>query len=156
MPNTKNIFSQPNSPSLVVEQLPDGSTVIFDERSKSVHSLDPSATVVWRACAAGATLPRIVEALAAHFGAPVNVEVASNAIAQLQQAKLIESGAPTAVAVPVAGAVKDLGRRSILKGVGSLGALAVPVVLTLTAAEQRAYAVPVQAGSGTTTTRPPA
>jgi len=138
MQSLESIFSQTNLASLAVEQLPDGSTAIFDERSKSVHSLNPSATVVWRACASGATLAQIMTALAAHFGAPVDAEVANHAIAQLRQSKLIEPNTPAAV--PVAGAVMEMGRRSILKRVGSLGAIAVPVVLTLTAAEQRGYA----------------
>ena len=144
MQNSEIVFSQSDLTRLTVEQLPDGSTAIFDERSKSVHSLNPSATIVWRACASGATLPQIMETLAEHFGAPVDVEVAHHSIAQLQQAQLIESNAP------VDAAAMDMGRRSILKNVGSLGALAVPVVLTMTGTEQRAYAL--QALSGTTTT----
>jgi len=140
MQKPESTFFQTDLTCLAVEQLPDGSTAIFDERSKSVHSLNPSATVVWRACASGATLPQIMAALTDRFGGPVDVEIADQAIAELQQAKLIESNIPTAGAVPVAGAVMEMGRRSILKRVGSLGAIAVPVVLTLTAAEQRGYA----------------
>jgi len=118
MPQRENIFKQSELERLAVEKLPDGSTVIFDERSKSVHSLNPRATVVWRACASGATVPRIMEALADHFGGPVDVEVANHAIAQLQRVNLIESDAPAAVVVPVAEGAMDMGRRSILKGVG--------------------------------------
>jgi len=147
MQKPESTFFQTDLTCLAVEQLPDGSTAIFDERSKSVHSLNPSATVVWRACASGATLPQIMAALADRFSGPVDAEIANHAIAQLQQSKLIESKTPEIV--PVAGAVMEMGRRSILKRVGSLGAIAVPVVLTLTAAEQRGYAI-----NTSSTTRP--
>jgi len=106
--------------------------------------------VVWRACASGATLTQIMAALADHFGGPVDAATANHAIAQLRQAELIESNIPVTGAVPVAGAVMEMGRRSILKRVGSLGAIAVPVVLTLTAAQQRAYAIEAPLSSITT------
>ena len=148
MEKPEGVFSQKDVSRLTVEQLPDGSTAIFDERSKSVHSLNPSATVVWRACASGATLTQIMAALDHHFGTPVDLDVAASAIGKLQQAELIESD------TPVADVVVNMDRRSMLKSVGSLGALAVPVVLTLTAAEQRAHAAAV-GFSGTTGAPPP-
>jgi hypothetical protein len=141
MPRTENIFRQVFTERLTVEKLTDGSTAIFDERSKSVHSLNPSATIVWNACAGGATLSQITSALTQH-GGPADEQTVLHAIVQLQQAKLVTAE------TPIVGLPTDMGRRSMLKSVGSLGAMAVPVVLTLTSAEQRAYAQ--QAGSGTT------
>lgn len=140
------IFSQVGVESLTVERLSDGSTAIVDNRVKSVHSLNSSATLVWDACAQGATVAHICEAIEAKSGSPVDAEVIHQALAQLQRANLIESESP------ISAETIDLGRRSMLKRAGAAGAFAIPVVLTLTAAEQRAYAF--QAISGTTTPAP--
>ncbi len=140
------IFSQAGVESLTIERLSDGSTAIVDNRVKSVHSLNPSATLVWEACARGATVEQIREAIEAQSGSPVDAEVIHQALAQLQRANLIES------ASPVSAEAIDLSRRSLLKRAGTAGAFAIPVVLTLTATEQRAYAL--QAISGTTTPAP--
>ncbi len=139
------IFSQVGREALTIERLSDGSTAIVDNRAKSVHSLNPSATLVWDACAQGATVARIQAAIEAKSGFPVETESIHQALAQLQRANLIESDAPMAMEAV------DLGRRTMLKRAGTVGAIAIPVVLTLTATEQRAYAV--QIISGTTTTR---
>lgn len=92
-------------------------------------------------------MSQLLAALTAHYGSPVSTETALHALAQLEAASLIESDARTAA--PVSG----LDRRSILKSIGTAGAVAIPVVLTLTGAEQRAYAQ--AAGSGVTTTPAP-
>jgi len=143
MSESQRLFVRCGGEAILAEKLADGSTAIFDQRSKNVHSLNPSATVVWETCAGGATLVQIQAALERRFGAPVDFEVAEHAVAQLRQSGLIESDEP------VAGAIIDQGRRSLLKTAGAIG-LALPVVLTLTATEQRAYAASV-----ISTTAPP-
>ncbi len=145
--DSHEIYTQTGFGCLDIEKLADGSTAIFDQRSKSVHSLNASAAAVWEACAKGATMSQLLAALTAHYGSPVSTETALHALAQLEAASLIESDARTAA--PVSG----LDRRSILKSIGTAGAVAIPVVLTLTGAEQRAYAQ--AAGSGVTTTPAP-
>jgi len=142
------VFCQSGTESLSVEKLPDGSTAIVDNRSKSVHSLNPSATLVWEACATGATFAHIRAAVESQTGAPVDSDAIRQALAQLQRVNLIEGPSSLPAAENV-----DLGRRSLLKRAGAAGAFAIPVVLTLTAAEQKAYAF--QSQSGTTTTLQP-
>ena len=141
MSQTEKIFRQIATERLTVEKLTDGSTAIFDDRSKCVHSLNPSATLVWNACAGGATLSQIAATLGQNSG-PSDEQTALQAILQLQKAELVTAE------MSIAGLPIDMGRRSLLMSVGSIGAMAVPVVLTLTSAEQRAYAF--QAVSGTT------
>lgn len=142
------VFRQSGMESLSVEKLLDGSTAIVDSRSKSVHSLNASATLVWEACAQGATFTQIQTALESQTRTAVDAEVIRQALAQLQRVNLIETDAT----FPVESV--DLGRRALLTRAGTVGAIAIPVVLTLTAAEQKAYAF--QAFSGTTTTTTPA
>ncbi len=126
-------FSKCGLESLTVEKLGDGSLAILDVRSKSVHSLNPSAAAVWEACN-GSTLGEIGTSLAKQFGGTIENDVILGALAQLQAANLIESASPVAIEAI------DLGRRSLLKRAGAVGAFAIPAVLTLTAAEQKAYA----------------
>jgi len=145
MSESQRVFVQSGGEAIVAEKLADGSTAIFDQRSQSVHSLNPSATVVWEVCAGGATLTQILASLEDRFGAPVDVTMAEHAIAQLRQAGLIECDEP------IAGAIIEQSRRSLMKTVGALGA-ALPVVLTLTATEQRAHA---RIASSETTTAAP-
>ena len=135
-------FYQSNTGALSVEKLPDGSTAVVDRRSNSVHSLNASATQIWEACANGATFAEIQSALEKRAGEPVDAMAIRQGLAQLQRAKLIESESPLGLDDI------DIGRRSLLKRVGAAGAFAIPVVLTLTASEQRAYAF--QSLSGTT------
>lgn len=142
----KAVFKQSDRNQLQIERLSDGSVAIIDQRSKSVHSVNPTAALAWDACAEGATAEQIRAGLERHAGAPVGIEAAWSAIQHLQRAELVE----TEASVP--GALIDQGRRSALKTIGMLGGLVAPVVLTLTASEQRAYAQVV--GSGTTTPAP--
>ena len=141
----ENLFRQSGMESLTVEKLSDGSTAIVDNRSKSVHSLNPSATLVWEACAPGATFAEIHAAVEDRTGAPVDADAIRQALAQLQRVTLIEG--PSTLPVESI----DLGRRSLLRRAGAVGAFAIPVVLTLTAAEQKAYAFAAVSG----TTLPP-
>jgi len=130
----EHLFRQSGTESLTVEKLSDGSTAIVDKRSKSVHSLNPSATMVWEACVKGATFAEIHAAVEDRTGAPVDADAIRQALAQLRHVNLME-GPSTLPAESV-----DLGRRSLLKRASAVGAFAIPVVLTLTAAEQKAYA----------------
>ena len=124
------LFFQTEAESLHIEKLPDGSMAIYDLRSNSVHSLNRSAAVLWEACADGATMCQLTAALDNRLGIRAPEEEVLSGIDQMRRLNLIVSEA----AVPVAAAEPD--RRSMLAA--ALGA-ALPVVLTLTAADQRAY-----------------
>lgn len=119
---------QRTSKKLVVEQLPDGSTAIFEPATKAVHSLNPLAAAVFGACREQISLAGLVEAV----GSPDSVEPVLAAITDLEAAGLVERSS-----------AESTSRRGMLK---AAAAIAIPAVLTLTAAEQSAYAL--QAGSG--------
>jgi hypothetical protein len=142
----KAVFAQADAAQLHIERLSDGSIAVVDQRSKSVHSLNPTAALAWDACAKGATVEQVRAALQDHAGSPVSLDVAWSAIQTLQRAELLET--ETALSAGLA----DPGRRSTLKTIGVLGGLVAPVVLSLTASQQKAYAQAV--GSGTTTVAP--
>ena len=121
------------STDLTVEKLPDGSTSIFDATSKTVYSLNATAAAAWEACGEASTLAQVVEAMQRSFNPGVTEETALEALLQLQEKGLVS------VAVPHSGPT----RRSAM---AAAAALAAPVVLALTFAEQKAHAVVAASG----------
>jgi hypothetical protein len=132
---------QTDSKHRIVEKLPDGSTAVFDAVSETLHSLNPPAAAAFDACKERTTLPQLVRAMGDVLPAPVTEELALVAIAELQQAGLV-------TAEDASQYDRLATRRGLLKAAGFV----LPAVLSLTAAEQRAYAI--SAGSGTTTAAP--
>jgi Coenzyme PQQ synthesis protein D (PqqD)/Prealbumin-like fold domain len=144
------------SSEFIVQTLPDGSTAIFEVATKNVYSLNPSAAAAWEACASAITLSRLAAEMSRRLNKPVTEDLAHEAVSEL-----------VAVGLVSATPAERLGtsRRAMLKQVAGV---ALPVVLVLTGAEQRAHAqvtsnpiAPTTPGPGTTspgvigTTRPP-
>jgi hypothetical protein len=105
------------------EQLPDGSTVVVETATNTVHSLDPLAAAAFHASAR--TTDGIAREMGATLGRPVTENEALEAIVELERAGLVTSSVRP-----------DATRRALLRAAG----IAIPAVLTLTAAEQRAQA----------------
>jgi len=118
-----------NSDALVVNQLPDGSRVIVDPTNQTVHALNATAGAAWDACSGPTTLARVTERMQRSFGSGITSEFAEEAILQLQDKKLVNtSGTSSSQAT----------RRRFL---ATLGVVAVPLVASLTIADQRAHAL---------------
>jgi hypothetical protein len=135
---------RPNS--FVTEKLPDGSTAVLDTATTTVHSLNLSAAAAFEACRETKTVPQLMQSMGEILGAPVTEEVALAAVSELDMAGLVSCSEP----VPEGDRAS---RRSLLRSMGTAAAVAVPVVLSLTSAEQRAYAI--NAGSGGPPPPPP-
>ena len=133
------------SSEFIVQTLPDGSTAIFEVATKNVYSLNPSAAAAWEACASATTLSRLAAEMSRRLNKPVTEDLAHEAVSEL-----------VAVGLVSATPAERLGtsRRAMLKQVAGV---ALPVVLVLTGAEQRAHAqtvstpiTPTTTGAGTT------
>lgn len=122
--------AQTESDVRIVERLPDGSTAVFDGNSKTVYSLNVSAAAAWEACRNLATLDQVRRAIEQALNGPVTEEATLAAISQLEEAGLVT------VSYPDKSSPVDASRRSLLRAVG----VAAPLVLALTASEQRAFA----------------
>jgi Chaperone of endosialidase len=136
-------FKQVKSASRVSEKLPDGSIAFLDSETKQVCFLNTSAAAAWEACREEANVQSIARSMRATLGLPVTHEAAIAALAKLEENNLVE----------VTGTVDEAllaSRRSVLKTVSALGGALAPVVLAMTAADQKVYAQ--SNGSGTTTT----
>ena len=130
------------SSEFIVQALPDGSTAIFEVATKNVYSLNPSAAAAWEACASATTLSRLAAEMSRRLNKPVTEDLAHEAVSEL-----------VAVGLVSATPAERLGtsRRAMLKQVAGV---ALPVVLVLTGAEQRAHAQTGGSAPVTPTTTP--
>ncbi|HVW78940.1 MAG TPA: PqqD family protein [Alloacidobacterium sp.] len=129
-----------NSDSLVVQKLPDGSRVIVDSNHETVFALNATAGAAWDACHGPTTLSDVKESMQKSLNASVSEELAEAAILELQTQKLVKTCGPSPT------------RRQFI---GSLGALALPLVVALPASEQRAYAQHARSAPPSHGTQPP-
>jgi hypothetical protein len=126
--------------TLLIERLPDGSTAIFDRRTRTMHSLNASAAAAFEACRDHHTVDALAQAMGERLHAEVTPGVALAAIGELEKAGLA-----------VCSGQEAAGGRATRRGLlSTAAAVALPAILTLTAGEQKAFAR--DAGSGTTTT----
>lgn len=116
-----------NPGPLTVNQLPDGSRVIVDQTNETVFALNAMAGAAWDACREPTTLTRVTDTMRRSFDPATTEGLAQEAILQLQDKNLVR----TSESLPPAT------RRRFL---ATLGAAAVPLVVSLTIADQRAYA----------------
>jgi hypothetical protein len=116
-----------NSTDLVVNGLPDGSRVIVNSNNETVFALNATAGAAWDACSAPTTLAKITEEMRRSFDSSVTEELAEEAILQLQEKNLVS----------ISGKFPRTTRREVLAG---LGAVALPLVVSLTVGEQKAHA----------------
>lgn len=129
-----------NSSNLVINQLPDGSKVIVDSRNERVFALNATAGAAWDACSSSTTLAKVAKEMQRSFNPGITEEVAEEAILRLQEKNLVATVGSSMTS-----------RRQVL---ATLGAIAVPLVVSLTMADQKAYAS--TAGSNNDSIRPEA
>ena len=127
-----------NSDALVVNKLPDGSTVIVDAKNETVFALNATAGAAWDACSDPTTLSAITERMQRSLNPEITEELAEEAILRLQEQNLVK----TSGAQP--------NRRQFIARMGAAAAL--PLVVALPVTEQRAHA---QRARSTPTTTPP-
>ena len=118
---------------LVVNGLPDGSKMIVDAKSEQVFALNATAGAAWDACSSPTTLSKVADEMRRSFGPEITDELAEQAISQLEEKKL----------VTVSGSSQKTTRRQAL---AALGAVALPLVVSMTLADQRAYAQGARSG----------
>jgi hypothetical protein len=120
-------FHRLNTESLIVNSMPDGSRVIHNSESETVFALNATAGAAWDACSSANTIAGVAEEMRRSFDPAVTDELAEACILQFQEKSLIG----------ISGSAPKFTRRSVLTG---LGAVALPLVVSLTVGEQRAHA----------------
>ena len=131
------IYQRTQSIGLMAEKMADGSAVVMELNTKTVHSLNPTAAAAFAAIENPAAFSAIAASMTEILNRAVDEEQALAALAELEDAGLAESNSTREA---------RQSRRQMMRAVASVAGIAAPMVLTLTASEQRAYAQ--SAGSG--------
>jgi hypothetical protein len=124
------MFPRARLDQLTVRDLPD-ETLVFDHDRNKAHCLNREAALVWRHCDGQTDLAGLAGVLRDQLGVPDAEAVAQLALEQLSGRHLLEE----AIA-PLAGPAR-LSRRDALRRLCA-AAVAMPVVMTLTAPNARA------------------
>jgi hypothetical protein len=122
-----------NAENVVVDPMPDGSRIIRNSDQQRVYALNPTAAAAWDACASASTIAGVAEEMRRTFDSTVTDELAETSVLELQDKKL----------VTISGSGFKATRRQVLAG---LGAVALPLVVSLTVGEQRAHAQNANSG----------
>jgi len=128
------LVERTNSNALTVNSLPDGSRVIIDSENERVLAMNATAGAAWDACALPTTFSEVLQSMQRSFHEEVNEELAEDAILQLEQQRLVRTS----------GTSPQPTRR---KFITTLGAIAVPLVVSLSVTEQKAYAAKANSGN---------
>jgi hypothetical protein len=116
-----------NSDNLAINTMPDGSQIVRNSDNNTVLALNPTAAAAWDACATANTVSGVAETMRHSLDPSVTDELAEASIAELQEKKLVS----------ISGSEFKATRRQLLAG---LGAVALPLVVSLTVGEQKAHA----------------
>lgn len=116
-----------NSADFVINSMPDGSRIIRNSNDQSVFALNATAGAAWDACSTPTTVAGVAEEMRRSLNPSVTDELAEASILELQEKNL----------VTISGTEAKATRRQILAG---LGAVALPLVVSLTLGEQKAHA----------------
>ena len=116
-----------NCGNLAINTMPDGSRIIRNSDDNTVLALNPTAAAAWEACAEANTVAGVAETMRRSLNPAVTDELAEASLLELQEKNLVS----------ISGSGFKATRRQILAG---LGAVALPLVVSLTVGEQKAHA----------------
>ena len=116
-----------NCGNFAINSMPDGSRIIRDSQNNTVLALNATAAAAWDACASAHTVSGVADEMRRSFDPNVTNELAEASLLELQDKNL----------VTISGSGFKATRRQIL---ASLGAVALPLVVSLTVGEQKAHA----------------
>jgi hypothetical protein len=98
--------------------------LIYDLDRHKVYCLNRMAMQVFRHCDGETTIPDMARRISKAFGAPVEEEAIQLGLARLQKARLLEEG--------LSARTFDGSRRDMLRRLGKVAVLVLPVVTALT------------------------
>jgi len=129
------LVERTRSDAFVIDPLPDGSRVIVDSENQRVLALNATAGAAWDACTIPTTLSDVTERMQSSLDPGITEELAENAILPLQQKGLVK----------ISGSSPQSTRREFI---ATLSTVALPLVVSLSVAEQKAYASKARSGGG--------
>lgn len=138
----------------VIRKEVDGELLVYDLTRDKAHCLNESAAAIWKRCDGRTSIKEIAASLAKEVGATLDERVVWLALADLRRSHLLEEPKPTVVNEDGNNSQKKqtksnqwpqvmlgMSRREAVKRIGLGAAIALPVVISITAP------TPAQAGS---------
>jgi hypothetical protein len=114
------------SEGLVIQDLPD-EVLVYDLERDKAHCLNQTAAIVWKHCDGKTSVSALAQILAKESGLPVDDEVVWLALEQLNKARLLPE------ALPISGEKRRISRRDVMKKVGLVTVVALPLVTSILA-----------------------
>jgi hypothetical protein len=121
------VVERVNPTNFVVNAMPDGSRIIRNNENETVFALNATAAAAWDACSSATTIAAVAEEMRRSLDPHITDDLAEASLLELQDKKL----------VTLSGSGFKATRREVLAG---LGAVALPLVVSLTMGEQKAHA----------------
>src|SRR5687768_1789137 len=90
--------------------------VVFDQSRQQLHVLSQTTALVWRHCDGRHTVAELIELVGGELGTPVDERLITLALAQLDEARLLEDRLAPAAGEP------SVSRRDLLHMAGALAA----------------------------------
>ncbi len=115
---------QARSENLVIQTLP-GETLVYDLNSHKAHCLNETSSFIWENCSGELSIHQILEAFEARFGKSAGRELIELALTQLHERELLRNGSFKISEMPT--------RRQVIKRIGLASAVAIPIIVSLTA-----------------------
>jgi hypothetical protein len=120
--------------SLSIKEMPDGSRIVLNSSNETVLALNATAAAAWEACDGPTSLAEVTERMQRALGSELTEEIAEQSILKLQEQNLVTTS----------GAYNQTSRRAVL---ATLGTIALPLVVSMTVAQQKAYAKMARSGA---------
>jgi coenzyme PQQ synthesis protein D (PqqD) len=111
---------------LVIEQVGD-ETIVYDHKTKQAHSLNRTASIVWRNCDGHHSISQLADIVRADTGVDADVSIVHYALDRLSSAQLLEDDASEKA--------DGVTRRDVLRRMAAAGVatIAIPAVLSIAA-----------------------
>jgi len=113
---------------MVIKEV-DNEVLIYDLERDKAHCLNPSAAAIWHRCDGKTTTLALASSLAEETGTRVDEDLIWLGLQDLDRNHLLESGVPP-IEMEVA---KSMTRREAVRRIGLGAAIALPIVVSITA-----------------------
>ena len=118
----------------IVSREVEGELLIYDRLRDEAHCLNASAAAIWKRCDGRTTVSQIAQSIALQCGGSPDEKLVQLGLDELGERHLLQHARPRA-------ARPTLARREAVRRIGLGAAIALPIVITITAP------TPAQAGS---------
>jgi hypothetical protein len=110
---------------IVILEVENGETLVYDLRLNEAHCLNETAAFVWKKCDGENTVKDISHLLETQFKSPVTGDFVWLAVDQLQERGLLADGAPARGT--------GVSRREMIRRVGMASVIAAPIIASVIA-----------------------